>query len=113
MCWHIGPRDHEPDGSPAPYSPRGRSKMASPAATKETNVFKGIRAGPSCLERLTFPDTTRSEHDIGLCVLFGRILNEPQIDRGGFFTMAHGYHNRYQKTTCQAVLRPLDRPLFP
>jgi hypothetical protein len=32
---------------------------------------------------------------------------------GGFFTMAHGYHNRYQKTTRQAVRRPLDRPLFP
>jgi hypothetical protein len=36
-----------------------------------------------------------------------------EIDRGGFFTTAHGYHNRYQKTTRQAVRRPLDRPLFP
>ena len=36
-----------------------------------------------------------------------------EIDRGGFFAMAHGYHNRYQKTTRQAVRRPLDRPLFP
>jgi hypothetical protein len=35
-----------------------------------------------------------------------------EMDQGGFFTMAHGYHNRYQKTTRQAVRRPLDRPLF-
>ena len=36
-----------------------------------------------------------------------------EIDQGGFFTMAHGYHNRYQKTTRQAVRRPLDEPPFP
>ena len=36
-----------------------------------------------------------------------------EIDRGGFFTMAHAYQNRYQKTTRQAVRRPLDGSLFP
>ena len=52
--------------------------MAPPTAPGKSHVINWIKNGFRCPQRPTFPDTIWSERDIGLWVIFGRILNLPR-----------------------------------
>jgi hypothetical protein len=51
--------------------------MAPRTAPGKSHVINWIKNGFRCPQRPTFPDTIWSERDIGLWVIFGRILNLP------------------------------------
>jgi hypothetical protein len=51
--------------------------MALPTIPIKSHVIKRIKNSFHCPQRLTFPDGTWLEPDIGLWVIFGRILNQP------------------------------------